>query len=116
METIVKLYSSHEYEINRFLNSFFAQNQTKQSIQNDNQNNFDYSIACQKNSNKTSTLEWQKKYQNPLEMVDIIGTFIENNDKFKINMWISLDKNIFINVTDNNADKIIRYLYERYPW
>lgn len=93
METIVKLYSIHKNEINRFLNSFFA---------NTNYNN--------------SILEWQKKYQNPVEVVDIIGTFIENNDKFKINMWISLDKEVYINVTDNNADKLIRYIYERYPW
>lgn len=94
METIVKLYSTHENEINRFLNSFFE----SKEIEN------------------ISILEWQKKYQNPLEIADIIGTFIENNDKFKINMWVSLDKNIFINVTDSNADKIIRYMYERYPW
>lgn len=99
MEAIVKLYSTHEYEINRFLKSFFADKDFKNNINK----NF-------------SLLEWQKKYQNPLEIVDIIGTFIENNNKFKINMWISLDKNIFINVTDTNADKLIRYMYERYPW
>ena len=65
---------------------------------------------------KNNLLEWQKKYQNPLEIVDMIGTFIENNDQYKINMWISLDKDVFINVTDQNADKLIRYIYERYPW
>ena len=74
------------------VNSFFSQNETN------------------------NILEWQKKYQNPLEIVDIIGTFIENNDKFKINMWVSLDKDVYINVTDENADTIIRYIYERYPW
>ena len=41
---------------------------------------------------------------------------MEKKDKFKINMWISLDKEVYINVTDNNADKLIRYIYERYPW
>lgn len=97
METIVKLYSSKENEINRFLETFFTQ---EEKIDKPH----------------SSLLEWQKKYQNPLEIADIIGTFIENNDKFKINMWISLDQNIFINITDTNADKIIRYLYERYPW
>lgn len=102
METIVKLYSSHQNEISRFLNSFFSKNEIGLKDLNPKQNN--------------SLLEWQKKYQNPIEITDIIGTFIENNDKFKINMWISLDKNIFINVTDSNADKIIRYMYERYPW
>lgn len=109
MEAIIKLYSSYENEINRFLDCFFAQkwiSDTSKNIQyNENSNNKNFSL-----------LEWQKKYQNPLEMVDMIGTFIENNNKFKINMWISLDKDIFINVTDSNADNLIRYMYERYPW
>lgn len=105
MEVIVKLYSSNKNEINRFLNCFF--------IEKFNMNiEFKESVSHQ-NSN---LLEWQKKYQNPLEIVDIIGTFIENNDKFKINMWISLDKDIFINVTDNNVNELILYIYERYPW
>lgn len=94
MEAIIQLYSNIDHEIERFLKSFFANSNEK--IEN--------------------TLEWQKKYQNPLQLVDIIGTFIENNDQFKINMWVSIDKDIFINVTENNADQLIRYLYERYPW
>lgn len=98
MEAIVKLYSNTENEIPRFLNLFFGKSNTIIDGYNDKK------------------LEWQKKYQNPLESVDIIGTFIENNDKYKINMWVSLDPGLFINITDNNADKIIRYLYERYPW
>ena len=97
MESIIMLYSDTENEINRFLKSFFSKK--------DNQ-------IIEKNN----LLEWQKKYQNPLEIVDMIGTFIENNDQYKINMWISLDKDVFINVTDQNADKLIRYIYERYPW
>ena len=61
-------------------------------------------------------LEWENIYSNPVEIANILGVFIDNNDKFDINMWISLDKDVFINVTDDNADKIIRYLYERYPY
>ena len=49
-------------------------------------------------------------------MADMISALIENQDDYKINMWISLDKDLFINVTQNNADDIIRYLYERYPY
>jgi len=97
MEFIVQLYSNQENEINRFLKSFFYK---------------DTNFKVEKNS----ILEWEKKYQNPFEIVDIIGTFIENSDKFKINMWISLDKDTFINITDDNADTLIRYIYERYPW
>ena len=92
MELIVKLYSNEKKEINKFLNDFFNQNRNDEII------------------------EWQKKYENPIDLIDIIGIFIENNEKYKINMWVSLDKNIFINVTENTADKLIRYIYERYPW
>ena len=31
-------------------------------------------------------------------------------------MWVSLDENVLINVSENNADKLIRYLYERFPY
>ena len=58
----------------------------------------------------------KKKYANPLELAEIIGTFIDNMEDYNIKMWISLDKDIFISVSPNNADNIIRYLYERYPY
>ena len=94
METIVRLYSSKRNEINSFLNSFF------------NTQNHDF----------INLLEWEKKYQNPVEIAEIIGTFIDNNDKYSINMWISLDEGLFININEGNADQVIRYIYERYPW
>lgn len=92
MDAIVKLYSDKYGEILKFLKSYSSY------------------------INIEGELLWEKHYENPIEMADIIGTFIENNDKYKINMWISIDKDLYINVNDNNADKIIRYLYERYPW
>lgn len=58
----------------------------------------------------------EKEFENPIEIADIIGVFIDNNEKYKINMWISLDKGFFLNVTEHNADQIIRYLFERYPY
>ena len=93
MNSIVRLYSNKKGEISRFLNDFLAQN-----LQLDND------------------LEWEKNFENPIEIVDIIGAFIENNDLYEINMWISIDKDCFINVTDDNADELIRYLYERFPY
>ncbi len=93
MNSIVRLYSNKKGEISRFLNDFLGQN-----LQLDND------------------LEWEKNFENPIEIVDIIGAFIENNDLYKINMWISIDKDCFINVTDDNADELIRYLYERFPY
>ena len=46
-------------------------------------------------------LKWNKEFENPVEINDIIGTFIENNDKYKINMWISIDTGVYINITDD---------------
>lgn len=92
MKPIVSLYSMDNTQIEKFLDCFF-----ENKIHLDNK------------------LEWKQNYDNPIEIASIIGVFIDNNDKFNINMWISLDEGIFINVTEENADKIIRYLYERYP-
>lgn len=108
MYTSVKLYSNKENEIFNFLNSFY----------NSDKNIHTDKTLCT-NSNKAiknSDLEWENIYKNPIEIVDIIGAFIENNDKYKINMWICMDDDIYINVTDQNADELIRYLYERFPY
>lgn len=93
MKATVNLYSTENGEIQRFLNSFYNK---EIELEND--------------------LKWFKDFENPIEMNDMIGTFIENNYKYRINMWISLDKGVYINVTDHNVDKIIRYIYERYPY
>ena len=95
MDVIVRLYSTKRNEIAKFLNSFFKLN---------NENEF------------MNLLEWEKKYQNPVEITEIIGTFIDNNDKYSINMWISLDSGVFININDDNANNVIKYIYERYPY
>lgn len=95
MNTTVNLYSQKSGEISRFLHNFY--NKEDVSVEDD-------------------SLKWNNSYDNPIEISDIIGVFIDNNDKFDINMWISLDDNIFINVTSSNSDKIIRYLFERYPY
>ena len=93
MKVSVSLYSTENGEIQKFLSSFYNK---KIELQNE--------------------LKWFTEFENPVKITDIIGTFIENNDKYKINMWISLDKSIYINVTNYNADKIIRYIYERFPY
>lgn len=93
MYTIVNLYSDKDGEILKFLRNFY-----NKDIKIDND------------------LKWEAKYENSIEIADIIGAFIDNNDKYKINMWVSLDEGTFINVTENNADSLIRYLYERYPY
>ena len=93
MSVTVSLYSTENGEIARFLHDFY-----------------------EKNIEIKNGLEWEEEFKNPTQSASIIGAFIDNNEKFKINMWVSLDPGFYINVTDFNADKIIRYLYERYPY
>lgn len=95
MQAIVRLYSVLKDEIKRFLLHFYG---------NDN-----FELG-------DDSTEWQKDYPNPIEIVDIIGAYVENIDEFNLSMWVSLDDGVFIKVTEDNADELIRYLYERFPY
>lgn len=89
----ITLYSKKKGELNRFLSRFYN---TNLEIKN-----------C---------LKWEKESANPVELAEIIGTFVDNSDDYYLNMWLCLDKDVFVNVTTENADNIIRYLYERFPY
>lgn len=62
------------------------------------------------------SLSWKKDFYNPVDISELIGAFVDNFDSYNINMWISLDENIFIKISPSNADNIIRYIFERYPY
>lgn len=66
--------------------------------------------------NLENGLTYKKEFENPIEMIDIVSCFIDNSEKFKLNIWISLDKDVYICVTKSNLDSLIKYLYERYPY
>ena len=89
----VNLYSENSREIEKFLNSFY---------------NSSFNI--------NNVLNWEHSYNNPIEVAEIIGVFIDNANDFKIMMWVSLDNGVYINVTDKNANNLIKYLFERYPY
>ena len=89
----VNLISEDSYELEKFLSSFY---------------NSSFDIK--------DNLNWEHKYSNPVELAEIIGAYVDNLDNFNIVMWISLDKGVYINVTTDNADSLIKYLYERYPY
>lgn len=93
MTTSIDLFSMKKGEIIKFLKQFY---------------NKDFKID--------EDLHWNITFENPIEMVDFIGSFIDNNDKFQITMWICLDEDVLINVNNTNANNIIKYLFERYPY
>lgn len=94
MLVTVNLYSQKKGEINRFLSLFYNTNF-----------NMEENLSS-----------WEKTYSNPIELAEIVGTFIDNSDGFNLNMWINLDKNVFVRISEENADEIIKYLYERFPY
>lgn len=101
MNPFIKLYSNKENEINRFLNDFL----TLKSYLKMNSNKLD-----------SSTLEYKIDYDNPVIMSDIIGVYVDNFENYNLSMWMSIDKDVLINITQNNGNEIIKYLYERFPY
>ena len=93
MFATVNLYSTKKGELNNFLSRFY---------------NTDLEIY--------NNLNWEKKYTNPIELAEIIGVYIDNSDLYNLKMLICIDKNLFITITEDNADDIIKYLYERFPY
>ena len=80
-------------EINKFLTEFYSKEQNLENI-----------------------LSWQKQFSNPIEISEFIGTFIDIFSNFEISMWISLDENVYIKISNSNSNDIIKYLFERYPY
>ena len=93
MVAFVNLYSKNKGELNNFLSKFYNNNL---KITDDN--------------------SWEKDFNNPVEIAELVGAYIDNNDNYNISMWICLDEVVLIKITNKNADDIIKYLYERFPY
>ena len=86
----VRLYCSDNTELLNFLNKYY-------------------------NKNLDKSME-EFSFENPIELINLISTVIDNNDVYNISAWINLDEDIFIKITNTNINDIIKYLYERYPY
>lgn len=89
----ITLFSNKFNEINTFLSKFYG-----------------------KNLEIPNRLVWSKSFENPIDMSELIAAYIDNKDFFKINMWITLDKSVYINVTEKIAEEVLKYLFERFPY
>ena len=93
MYATVHLYSKKLGELNKILSKFYN---TNLEIYED--------LSC------------EKKYNNPIELAEIVGVFIDNIEDYLIHMWICLDKDMYIHINEKNGNDIIKYLYERLPY
>ena len=89
----VLLFSYKDGEISNFLNKFYNSN-----VKPDN------------------PLFWKKSFPNPVDISEIVAAFSDNHKFFDIDMWISLDEDVFIKISPSNADIVIKYIFERYPY
>ena len=81
----------------------------------DQLNNF-LSKFYNKNFNIRDSLSWKKNFSNPVEMSELIAAFIDNTNPHNIAMWITLDKDVFVKISSSNANTVIKYLFERFPY
>lgn len=93
MKAKVLLLGCESTEINNFLNKFYS------------------NTSAHENSSS-----WKKEFENPIEISEFIAVFADNFNSFNLNMWISLDKDVFIKISPTNSNNIIKYLFERYPY
>lgn len=89
---IIRFYSENNYDIEKFLSSFYEK---------------DFILE-----NKSY---YEMDFDSPIQAIDILSCYSENEEKFDLNLWISLDQDIFILITEENINEIIKYIYERYP-
>lgn len=95
MKPIVRIYTKKIEELNYFLKLFYSQE-------------YNYNI---------DDCFWEVSFDNPVQISDIASAFIDNKDSFPMcNMWVSLDSGVFINITKDNCNSFIKYLFERYPY
>lgn len=90
----VILFSSKTGEINNFLNKFYT---SPQNI-------------------SVNSLAWEKNFPNPVDVSEIVAAFSDNHTNFDLDMWISFDKDVFIKISPLNANLVIKYIFERYPY
>ena len=92
MLAFVNINSSKKGEVNRFLSNFY-----------------NHDLKLEENN-------WEKKFSNPIEIAELIGVYIDNYEDYDITFWFSLDAGIVVKVDKFNANEIIKYLYERFPY
>lgn len=89
---ILKIYADNKKDIEKFLRLFYMQD-----------------IVLENKS------YYELSFENPIHMLDILSSYADNSDKFDINLWISLDTDIYILITETNINEINKYILERYP-
>ena len=78
-------------------------------------NDFLANFFDRKFTTDADTYEWDYSLKNDLDSINLISCLMDNIDLYSsINLWISFDPNLFIKVKEDNYEKIIKYIANRY--
>ena len=62
----------------------------------------------------SDTLEWTYTFRKPLDSVSMINAIIDNSDIYSFTPWISMDKDLFIKIEENNHNDLVKYIFDRF--
>ena len=89
MAITVNLWSGKSGEIKRFLESYYGKNIT-----------MDEDVG-----------QWIYVFRKPVDAVDMISAIMDNNDKFRIGMYLQVDEGDLHPVTFENHNDIIKGIF-----
>lgn len=92
MPVIVNLLSSNEGTLKNFLDSFFEKNSKLDE----------------------DVVEWIGIYNKPLEAIDMMTAVIDNTEKYDIRLRVSMDAGLLVDVSQNNINDIIKFMFYRF--
>lgn len=90
MSITVSMWSGKSGEIKRFLKSFY-QKEVK---------------------SEEDISQWIYVYNKPLEAIDIISALMDNKDKYKISMFIQIDRGDLYLINEYNHNDIVKSLIQ----
>ena len=86
----VSLITNQKEELNRFLRTYYEKNMNIQK----------------------ETFKWSLMCHSPLECLDLVTTAIDNNDKYHMQVHISMPELEAV-INDENINEFVKYIYYR---
>ena len=92
MSVTVNLISKQEGILKSFLNSYLERDS---KLDND-------------------VIEWVNVYNKPLDAIDMMTAVIDNSTKYSINLMLTIDAGLLIEVNENNINDLVKYMLYRF--
>ncbi len=88
MSVTLSLWSTKQGEIRRFLHSFYQEDHI----------------------NEENSRCWSRSFNKPMESIDMISALMDNDESFKLTLYIHMDNGYLHRITKDNYDDVIKGL------